>query len=918
MRRVCAIAIALAVSACASQGLEAPGPRVGEVLTELPPDARAPAAPEQIQTGDAVDAYRRVENTLPDNSDNQNVDRRIAELNRRLGTEQGGSAGEQSYRDAITRYESLLDAPDTRSRDDVLYHLAETYELLGDVASTKRYLDRLIAEYPQSDYRVEAHFRRAELAFSADAYQKAATDYAYVVEEGSSSALWPNANYMLGWALLKQNKNEQSLDRFLVSIDVLLRDGDTLDAATQEMLDDTTRAIVLAVTYLDGARTLADRLDQMQKPAWQYRVYERLADDLRRKQRFLDSVATLETFVERNQYDPRAPQFSQRAIETLMEGNFPAEARKHKEAFITRYRFDGDFWVVNGAGARDQYVPVYRAYLMEVAKLAHRDAQQSHAKDGYLAAAAYYGQFSETFHDDPAAGEALFLEGEALTDAHEPARAVVAYQRVLHEYRADPRAAEAAYAAILALDELLRSAEQGQTGVFKRRKIDAQIEYASTFPAAAHASEAQVDAANELFAMQQLDEAARLAQDLLARSDNLTPRVRRIATLILAQIAFEQLQFDVAEERYRQVLRLSDESVHDDDEINARLLASIYKQGEAAEARGDFDTAVRDYLRIADDGPDSELAVKGHFDAVAVYESAERWSAAADLLRDFRTRYPHDPLAAGSDTRLAELYERAGRRQEAADAFHAVAVANAGQEKGRQALYHAAELYVDVDSARAIDSFLTYENSYPEPTDLALEAAQQLDVLYQRTDDEKQREHWLRKKIEIASRMGDNITDRARYLAADAQFKLAAASRRTFDSIALSGALAKQIAAKQAALKSAIAEFEKSASYGVEEFATASTYEIADTYAALARDLLSSARPAGLSDLERQQYDVLLEEQASPFEEQAIAIHEINVHRMRQGIYDVWIVKSLDALRQLMPARYDRQEVVVRLLETIR
>ena len=41
--------------------------------------------------------------------------------------------------------------------------------------------------------------------------------------------------------------------------------------------------------------------------------------------------------------------------------------------------------------------------------------------------------------------------------------------------------------------------------------------------------------------------------------------------------------------------------------------------------------------------------------------------------------------------------------------------------------------------------------------------------------------------------------------------------------------------------------------------------------------------------LEREQYDVMLEEQAYPFEEKAIGLHETNAARAPQGLYDRWV-----------------------------
>jgi Flp pilus assembly protein TadD len=84
---------------------------------------------------------------------------------------------------------------------------------------------------------------------------------------------------------------------------------------------------------------------------------------------------------------------------------------------------------------------------------------------------------------------------------------------------------------------------------------------------------------------------------------------------------------------------------------------------------------------------------------------------------------------------------------------------------------------------------------------------------------------------------------------------------------------------------------------------------MADLYRDLGKSLLESERPSGLSPEEREAYDVLLEEQAFPFEEKAIEIHESNVRRAADGLYDQWVKKSYAALAELEPARYARTEL---------
>ena len=81
---------------------------------------------------------------------------------------------------------------------------------------------------------------------------------------------------------------------------------------------------------------------------------------------------------------------------------------------------------------------------------------------------------------------------------------------------------------------------------------------------------------------------------------------------------------------------------------------------------------------------------------------------------------------------------------------------------------------------------------------------------------------------------------------------------------------------------------------------------------------MASQRPAGLSALELEQYELLLEEQAFPIEEQAIDVFETNVERMDQGIYDQWVQRSIDSLAEIVPARYAKQEKYELPINTIR
>jgi tetratricopeptide (TPR) repeat protein len=128
--------------------------------------------------------------------------------------------------------------------------------------------------------------------------------------------------------------------------------------------------------------------------------------------------------------------------------------------------------------------------------------------------------------------------------------------------------------------------------------------------------------------------------------------------------------------------------------------------------------------------------------------------------------------------------------------------------------------------------------------------------------------------------------------------------------------LSKSLAAKRRALETALGGYKEAAAYNVAEVTTQASFEMAELYRQLAVDLMASERPKNLNKDELEQYDLLLEEQATPFEEQAIKLHEANAARAQDGIYDAGVKGSYAALAKLMPARFGKTELLGSWLTT--
>src|SRR5690606_26959829 len=109
-------------------------------------------------------------------------------------------------------------------------------------------------------------------------------------------------------------------------------------------------------------------------------------------------------------------------------------------------------------------------------------------------------------------------------------------------------------------------------------------------------------------------------------------------------------------------------------------------------------------------------------------------------------------------------------------------------------------------------------------------------------------------------------------------------------------------------METALRAYETAAAYEVAAVTTAATFYSGQLYAEFAQALMESERPPNLDQEALEEYELLLEDQAYPFEERAIEFHEINVARAAQGHFDDWVQRSYAALAQLMPARYRKEE----------
>jgi cellulose synthase operon protein C len=297
----------------------------------------------------------------------------------------------------------------------------------------------------------------------------------------------------------------------------------------------------------------------------------------------------------------------------------------------------------------------------------------------------------------------------------------------------------------------------------------------------------------------------------------------------------------------------------------------------------------------------------------------KQWDRAIGVLEAFRRDYPKSELGRDVTRKLAVAYTEANRPGEAATEFEHIA-ASPNEDKGvqREALLQSADLYAKANNTpKAVGMLEKFVSTNPTPIADAEEARQRLADYAFKAGDFTRRDYWYHEIIKVDGQAGGQRTDRTHYLAAKAQLALAEPAREAFRNVRLSAPLKKSLIAKRKALETAMDGYKKAAEYQVAEVTTAATYEMAELYRTLAKDVLNSERPKNLKGDELEEYNSLLEEQVFPFEEQAIKAHELNTARAKDGVYDEWVQKSYKVLAELKPARYGKTELTQDVVTTL-
>lgn len=387
--------------------------------------------------------------------------------------------------------------------------------------------------------------------------------------------------------------------------------------------------------------------------------------------------------------------------------------------------------------------------------------------------------------------------------------------------------------------------------------------------------------------------------------------------------------------------------------LDTLIVQAVFKQGEQKSQSGDHLGAAKAYLRAAKEFPkdpraaqacvNAELAAQKAGDITTLKEAAQLVTG-----KDYRDR-PESPQGAWI---AATTFQSMGLFAEAAELHEAIAgLADKEHpnylkfEHAKDAAYNAVVLRVATgEHDKAIANGNRYLSQHPSSTD-ADEVVFQMGKAHQsagrnkeaadlyrrylarsknqdhraqgfvllaqaliKTGDEKGAADALKTAVDIGKHRKSELGPDGKYAAARARYMEGERVLAQFDAIQIQGDI-KQLSArlkrKAELLKQASNVFLDVVSLGVAEWTTAALYQIGRTYESFAKSLRDSPPPSGLSDADKEQYQMQIDEFVVPIEERSLDAYENGWKKaIELGIYNQWTAKMREALGRLNAELY--------------
>lgn len=841
---------------------------------------------------------------------------------------------QQDYRNALAAYQQVLTVKDNEKyRLNSLYMSGWSLFKANELALADEKFMAVLAELMQEQQAISASQQRFVSKFQA-----------------------PNVS---------ENENQHDFDKLTKSKQSLVTD--TLRILTISLSQQQQVQSLLAL--LDRFQLL-DK-DKQYITALEHVLFQQLASFLIEKKLEHDAELTYQAYIKRKPNSIWSTRFNLALIAMATKRGAHPEVRTLQQNYVEHYGLKSNFWQQANIEQQQEVLPSLLAFSQQRSRRLYAYAQDVTSPEQQVIAfgdaANWLGQylsvinFTNSEYPQLLAAERidviaeLSLFADASFQAQNYQQALISYQNLAYgtdknkltittreklskelSERHDEIKQVAAYASTLTVRKLLSVAPANQQTTLLQKRAELDKAFIVHYPNDARAKVLASQAGQYSFASADYDSVYFYSDFILkhygiatASREQIHAKISALDTTAFKQVQiasqlkadsfYQQHQYAMAEKSYLLALNFVDKTQgkRKVKEFNELIANSIYQQGLAIK-KSQPEAAIAHWLRLGKVTPQASYRVNAEFDAANLLLQNKQWQQAISVLLAFQQSFPKHQYSASIPAKLADSYQHLAQYESAAEQLIIMQKSADSSELKRELQYSIAENYLKADNLKqAIIHFRTYAHSYPKPFSIAQEVRYKMSEFYRQTQEPNKRYFWYRKillahKTDVLQQADAGIElavqQRSNYLASLSAYELGQAHQQSFSRTKLTLPLNKSLKRKQKSLKQAVSYYQQVFGFGLADFVPKANYQLAKMYQLLAADVMASQLPKGLDELAAEEYNILLEELAYPFEEKAIELFSNNTERAWQGLYDQWIKKSFAALAILEPAKFDKSE----------
>src|SRR3990172_873127 len=810
----------------------------------------------------------------------------------------------------------------------VLYQLARGYMDEGNWENYVAILERLIREYPDGEFTQEAYFRLGEFYYGIGQVPKSVPYYRHVLRHDDYN-FYAKALYKLGWALFQGKHYEDAADKFMSLLErrkvKLTPDGKEeigeISIIERDLVWDSIKNLVLLFDYMGGAERIAPYFKVRGVQTYEPYIYRKLGEIYLDTGRFKEAADIYEAFINTNPYHEDAPVFHSKIVESYIKGNMLDLAFNSRIRLIETYRDDGIWYKSNRRNAQKRAreivqtnKPLLKNDLFQLAKYHYAKARTSKKKHDIDEAVVWLQRYPFNFPDDTESIELSFVLAEILFEMKYYDRAALEYEKVAYQYSPSPFAVESGYSALLSLEKLARpSGEIRADNEYIQRFSESSWKFASKFPEDKRVPEVLLNGTEVFFHVGNFEESRKMAQQLI-RNKLATDKNKYVAQRYIAESFVKEEAYGRSEEVIKKAIALVPASDRKDlPVLEKALAASLYKQAEGLKSEGKIKEAADTFRKVYDTSPNTDIAPVALYDAGVLYEQNKEPDNAINAFQLLFLRYPSSKYTPVAVSEWGEILESRGTYISAAQIYENASSVLEERSIRENLLYKAILLYEksgNIDTMynnyfRNFERFQTEFSDSPNLMELTFRAAGYKETL----KDSATSRRLYEKTISLHKRLGASATMENTISAAKAQLILGDYRNRQYEQVKMVNPVEDNLKKKEGLLKETLTDYTAAAKYRISDITTEATFKMGLMFEHHKDAIMTSERPSELTGEQMEEYNYLLEEQAYPFEEKAIGIHEGNVKKtIEEGIYNIWVKKSYERLSSLVPAKYKREE----------